>query len=754
MLPCDMQRVLMTWAADALRGEQPQAPVPNWLRAYEQVLNTDRSGSDVAAAMVPIFEIVARSSSAPVAESVAQPMLALDTILPDPDCAAPLDLQAFQREIAPVLKASESATAFETFGHVLRKYAWAVPCTYGQTGVSLYEEFKALAAIAAASGWQDVPAGTFTLVGGDLSGIQEFIFNVTSQAAAKGLRGRSFFLQLLGDGIVRRLVHELDLCWANVIYEAGGNFLLLAPAGENTHSSLQHILEDVNDSLLDSVGGDLALVMAWDEIEAKDLGTESFTAARNGVGELLASRKNERYLDQLRNGGYARLFDSDGTGATEDGYCHVCHRELRGKSTEQEGVQKCEFCSSFESLARAIAHDDLWTVVQPVESQTNRDDWQSLLERVSGFRYRFDTEKPTTSASGGYAYHWNNTERTLVHEGYRFAANNTPRIDEDDIVFAKEAGLLPPPVCKEIKDFELIAAQAEGIKRVGVLRMDVDNLGTIFGEGLQASMPQLSALSAAMTLFFCGHLNRICELIEAGLSKTLYTIYAGGDDLFVVGAWDRMPALAQAIHDDFQKYTGRHPSFTISGGVALEGAHFPLYRAAERSAEAEHQAKQYSRYVPDKTRSSNPIPDCGADGAVEERCREYKKDAFSFLGTAVGWEDWCKVKAMRDALDGLLLAGVPSNLLQLCLGFYRQWEAAPEITATNGPRVKYGRWEWMAAYLLTRMARRYEASQDELLTIQKDWIGGGTRILWLGVTARWVELLRRSVDQEVNRDRA
>ncbi len=178
-------------------------------------------GLDVAAAMVPIFEIVARSSSAPVAESVAQPMLALDTILPDPDCAAPLDLQAFQREIAPVLKASESATAFETFGHVLRKYAWAVPCTYGQTGVSLYEEFKALAAIAAASGWQDVPAGTFTLVGGDLSGIQDFIFNVTSQAAAKGLRGRSFFLQLLGDGIVRRLVHELGLCWANVIYEAG-----------------------------------------------------------------------------------------------------------------------------------------------------------------------------------------------------------------------------------------------------------------------------------------------------------------------------------------------------------------------------------------------------------------------------------------------------------------------------------------------------------------------------------------------------
>ncbi len=490
--------------------------------------------------------------------------------------------------------------------------------------------------------------------------------------------------------------------------------------------------------------------MAWDEIEAKDLGTESFTAARNGVGELLASRKNERYLEQLRNGGYARLFDSDGTGATEDGYCHVCHRELRGKSTEQEGVQKCEFCSSFESLARAIAHDDLWTVVQPVESQTNRDDWQSLLERVSGFRYRFDTEKPTTSASGGYAYHWNNTERTLVHEGYRFAANNTPRIDEDDIVFAKEAGLLPPPVCKEIKDFELIAAQAEGIKRVGVLRMDVDNLGTIFGEGLQASMPQLSALSAAMTLFFCGHLNRICELIEAGLSKTLYTIYAGGDDLFVVGAWDRMPALAQAIHDDFQKYTGRHPSFTISGGVALEGAHFPLYRAAERSAEAEHQAKQYSRCVPDKSQPESQTRDCLANAVVEKRCQKYRKDAFSILGTPVGWEEWPAVVEMRDELARLIGGGVSRNLLQLCARVHAMWREAGQAARAN--MKQYGRWQWMSAYSLTRMADGFPEYRNDLLNIRDNWMlvagqaashGGIDRVRWLGLAARWVEYMLR-----------
>jgi hypothetical protein len=34
---------------------------------------------------------------------------------------------------------------FEAFGHLFHKYAWAAPCTYGEQGVSLYQEFKALA---------------------------------------------------------------------------------------------------------------------------------------------------------------------------------------------------------------------------------------------------------------------------------------------------------------------------------------------------------------------------------------------------------------------------------------------------------------------------------------------------------------------------------------------------------------------------------------------------------------------------------
>lgn len=607
----------------------------------------------------------------------------------------------------------------------------------------------------AASGWAETPAARFTLVGGDLSGIQDFIYNVTSQAAARGLRGRSFFLQLLGDAIVRRLLRELDLCWANTVYEAGGNFLLLVPARDGVVEKLQAVLDDVNTGLIEAIGGDLALVMAWDEIEAQDLGSESFTAKRNGIGELLGRRKNERYLEQMRVGGYKELFDPEGAGASEDGYCHVCHRELRGSRTSgQDNVLRCEFCSSFEDLARQIAHDELWTVVEPWERPASAYDWQTLLEHVSGYRYRFEPAKPRTSMQGGYAYHWNNTDRTLVHEGYRFVANSTPRIDAQDIAFAEKAGI-ESPKCDEVKDFRLMALQAHGIKRVGVLRMDVDNLGTIFGEYLRASMPQLSALSAAMTLFFCGHLNRICQRIEEE-TRTLYTIYAGGDDLFIVGAWDRMPALAHAIREEFGRYTGEHPAFTISGGVALEGAHFPLYRAAEQSAEAEAQAKRYTRQVTSAASVDSALrkdPDAEKDVHDAAGGADKKKDAFSFLGTPVGWEDWPVVLEMRDKLTGLITGGVSRSLLQLCARLHQLWEASPEATTAAGTQ-RYGRWQWMSAYALTRMAQGLGPGESAaLLEIRDDWLAaspsdgtrgsGSDRVRWQGLAARWVEYATR-----------
>ena len=69
-----------------------------------------------------------------------------------------------------------------------------------------------------ASEWLEKPY--FYLVGGDISGIQNFIYAVASKGALKGMRGRSIYFQLLAEGLAESLIqalgsesHRPDIFW-------------------------------------------------------------------------------------------------------------------------------------------------------------------------------------------------------------------------------------------------------------------------------------------------------------------------------------------------------------------------------------------------------------------------------------------------------------------------------------------------------------------------------------------------------------
>jgi len=231
----------------------------DWLREYGRILSPawdlERTGNQ----LISIFSLV-KSDKAPdesadrgpqgLAYVQARP-LSLKTLVSGERCSREALWGKF---VAKYGRLSKGALRFETFGHLYQKYAWAVPCTYGEKGVSLYEEFKALTAMVYASRCAQTPSSEFLLVGGDIPGIQGFVYTITSRGAAKALRGRSFFLQLLSDALVRSLICHLSLSWANVIYDAGGNFMVLAP------KDVEEVLEEwrlkVNRRLLKHFGGD------------------------------------------------------------------------------------------------------------------------------------------------------------------------------------------------------------------------------------------------------------------------------------------------------------------------------------------------------------------------------------------------------------------------------------------------------------------------------------------------------------------
>lgn len=85
-----LQTTLMHWAANVLTDAGHSPPVAP-LQSYGCLLDPNWTGAAAGRAMEPIFEIVPGRSADDQAKPVTPRLLALDTILPDPDCAAVLD---------------------------------------------------------------------------------------------------------------------------------------------------------------------------------------------------------------------------------------------------------------------------------------------------------------------------------------------------------------------------------------------------------------------------------------------------------------------------------------------------------------------------------------------------------------------------------------------------------------------------------------------------------------------------------------
>ena len=148
----------------------------------------------------------------------------------------------------------------ESLHFLLKKYTWCIPAsTKDYPDSSLFEHSKMVAAFADSfySFYQDTPnafeyasdryrlklnKGYYPtlLLCADISGIQNFIYNISSKRAAKSLRGRSFYIQILMETIANELIEKTNTFTSNVVYSSGGKMFCILP---NT-SKVRKIIED------------------------------------------------------------------------------------------------------------------------------------------------------------------------------------------------------------------------------------------------------------------------------------------------------------------------------------------------------------------------------------------------------------------------------------------------------------------------------------------------------------------------------
>lgn len=678
-------------------------------------------------------------------------------------------------EQAARLDPGDDETYLENLLAALQKTTWCVPSAYYHSlpDVSLYDHSRMTAALAVclteksekdiralldAVIWDfkgdpkddvtvenqiilDTPVAL--LVGGDISGVLKFIYTLSSKGAAKTLRGRSFYLQLLTEAVLRYVIGQLDIPSTNVIYSGGGHFYLLAPL--NARDGLAEIQEYITQTLLKYHGTDLYLALGCAEVPANGFRKGNFPGYWSRMHEQLAAAKLHRYTE-LGDGLYKRVFETKSHGGNREKTCAVCGEE-RDRVSSLEGSDKliCSMCQSFADeigsrLPKVKAIGLGFGPIKNVEKGT-------ALAVLSSFGMQIgwpDTE----NARIGFDQ---TSERAVVWalddiEAFplvkdlpaanlmRYTVNLIPVVadyqEADDINRKLSPGDREenPARVGEQKTFSHLQAQAKGIKRLGVLRMDMDDLGTLFNSGFgpngnsRATLARLSTLSFQVSLFFEGWIEKIC----GHYPNLIYAVYAGGDDLFLIGPWDIMPELAMKISSELARYSGGHQDIHISGGQAIIHGKYPVYQAADDAGEAEHQAK-----------------DCEG------------KNAFSFLGLAWKWDDFGDVHAKYELIKRIVTdqdqggLGGPQALIQRIRQLALDEAEARE---KSGGRLVYGPWMWQGVYYLKRMEEQAERKQPLVAEAVKkirnslDENNFGDFAKW-GLAARWAQLeLRKQND--------
>lgn len=136
---------------------------------------------------------------------------------------------------------------------------------------------------------------TFLLYSMDISGIQDFIYTINNKGALKGLRARSFYLEIMMEHLIDELLEKVGLSRANLIYSGGGHAYILMANTEKTKSIIERYEKQVNQWFLEVFQTDLYVGAGYAVCSTKDLENEpagSYTEIFRGISKNISAKKS------------------------------------------------------------------------------------------------------------------------------------------------------------------------------------------------------------------------------------------------------------------------------------------------------------------------------------------------------------------------------------------------------------------------------------------------------------------------------
>lgn len=478
----------------------------------------------------------------------------------------------------------------------------AVPATRQagqQADVSLYDHSHLTAAFAACLGCLFDPEttqesdphrliGRYRILQLAVGNIQPFIVRSISildsaigETAEKGmarrLRARSFLVSLFTWLAAKRVLEAAGLPMVNLIFDGGGRAILLLPDHAEILARIHKALNAIDEWFADTMGGLLRWDVAWSRtLTDDDFKAERFTQTYREVTHSLAEA---RYA-----GAFPRLRDSQGW--KENAWVFP---ELTIRADRQDFQERLAKIGRFLPRAKYLSITD---GASPGEGPS--------IE-IFGYTVKLLEQAPHHSFVYALDLPSDRLDQPVWLVGSHVPVvnrNNIQRLESQDLLSGSNS--YEPLEEGDVIPFDVLSQLSEDEKHnplpypmLAALKADVDHLGLLLSRGLgdSVSFGRLATLARSLNQFFKGFLTRMI----AQRYPHIYTIFAGGDDLFLIGPWFDVVRLTRDLHDWFRKFVCGNGDVTFSAGIVFAHSRIPIRHLAYQAEMALDEAKESGR---------------------------------------------------------------------------------------------------------------------------------------------------------------
>ena len=425
----------------------------------------------------------------------------------------------------------------------------------------------------------------------DISGIQSFIYDIQSEDALKNLRSRSFYLDTLLESIIDNLLERLELSRANLLYSGGGHAYLLIQNTAQAKEILNKFEKDTNKWFLDNFKTALYIAMAYTVCNAYDLQNKesgntseenkesgSYKGLYSRISSKLSMRKMNRYSAEAIRG-LNNLDNSD-----KERECAICRRSDK-LIRDGKGRDICRICYSFINISRDVMEKQFLKVISGEAADKNSRALKNTVPLPYG-EYLVIEEIPKNESIQAVIRPDKGYIKSYIKNDFYIGYSLNTKLWIGDY--------------KSHNTLEELVKAGEGIDRLGVLRADVDNLGSAVSSGFDKvynSISRNTALSRNLSIFFKFYINNILKNPVFSLDgdakprkRNAAIIYSGGDDLFIVGAWKDILEFSIDLYESFKKFS--LDSLTLSAGYGVYESKYPISYIAEDAGRLESLSKK------------------------------------------------------------------------------------------------------------------------------------------------------------------